>query len=148
MSEKAFLGDYHMSPYAYQPFGLKQVQLTCGGRKLPIEPLELSFEDEERVMEGYFHLLANSRHSLKVSSGKISKKSWATNTMILSFDCTPDLSSGQPSYHTPATTGTLYLNMLFSSPLPENVQLIEMSQFLGHIQVGTHGQVVVKEADI
>lgn len=93
ISEKAFFGSFHHSPYRYQPFKLKYFQVTCGNRKFPSEGVKIEWGDQAHFAEAYQWFLINTRSSKRLANGAITKKMFQQSDFLMAIDLTPDLST-------------------------------------------------------
>lgn len=162
LSEDAFVGDMHKSPFAYNHFKLKNFQLMIGEwielknvrprtdsyrlgeKRYPMDPLTADFE-ENMCGEMYSYFLDQIRSYGVIGTARMNMEKYKNNRVFIFFDLTEDMSAGS-SYHVEQGDGITAVFIHFTEPLKENIIMIQISEYDRSLEISTNSQISVGEA--
>ncbi|KAL3114280.1 hypothetical protein niasHT_012913 [Heterodera trifolii] len=115
IGNSAFLGDYKLSPFMFEPFDLREISIHAGGVVYPAVPYKLNFSKDHFVsafVDMYEALgMANSERSFDISMAQF-KKGWTF--FVIPLTSTLDDSCGFELLR----SGTTNVRATFNSPIP------------------------------
>lgn len=136
VSAKAFNGDLHLSPFNFKHYNLTNLSLTIDDEPVVYRSIECDYDKNEFLL-GYNTLLkATNRH---IGGNNISVSDYQKGNVIYVLDIAPTA----PSRLYPNKKGEMSLNLAFSKPLPEQVQVVLLAQFPSVIDIDKSGNVSV-----
>ena len=141
-TNKAFSGDYKHSPFRYRPFGLKKVCLNVNGKSHPSRPYVLNFDSASKQGLEYarcFKALTTVQGPNYVQGGNgIKRAMFEDGFTMFAFPITEEYSNETMSL---VREGTIQLEMEFSKPLTEAVNVILHVEYENVVTIGKHGDV-------
>lgn len=123
----AYRGSLSKSPFNFQPFGINDVQVTCGGQTYPTHPFNIDFKNGK-----YLHAFNQMYEALDLARDNkgnfISREAFKTSHCIFVFDLTPD--EDDNGHWDLVREGTTSINIMFSDNLPDSgIEIIIYSEF-------------------
>ncbi|KAL3111079.1 hypothetical protein niasHT_013109 [Heterodera trifolii] len=140
IGNSAFLGDYKLSPFMFEPFDLREISIHAGGVVYPAVPYKLNFSKDHFVsafVDMYEALgMANSERSFDISMAQF-KKGWTF--FVIPLTSTLDDSCGFELLR----SGTTNVRATFNSPIPlGGVEMIVLGEFDQMIMVDYNRHIV------
>ncbi|KAL3088912.1 hypothetical protein niasHT_028688 [Heterodera trifolii] len=140
VGNSAFLGDYKLSPFMFEPFDLREISIHAGGVVYPAVPYKLNFSKDHFVsafVDMYEALgMANSERSFDISMAQF-KKGWTF--FVIPLTSTLDDSCGFELLR----SGTTNVRATFNSPIPlGGVEMIVLGEFDQMIMVDYNRHIV------
>lgn len=86
---QAYFGHYKKSPFNFQNFSVKKINVTAGGQVFPREPLEMDFPND-RYMRAYINLFEGMNQGQENVGNHITLADFKTSHCLFVFDLTPD----------------------------------------------------------
>nr|CAD2168534.1 unnamed protein product [Meloidogyne enterolobii] len=127
ISNKAFNGDFGLSPFNFQPYDLRDISVHTGGHIFPLAAYKLKFKDNlfVRAFVDLYEALgvANSDRSIDISMDKF-KSGWTF--FVIPLTSTLDDSCGFELLK----SGTTSIRLEFNTPIPAGgVEMIVLGEF-------------------
>lgn len=140
VANKAFVGDYALSPFNFQPFDIRDIAVHAGGMIYPLVPYKLQF-DKDYCVRPYVDLyealgMANSDRSLDISFDQF-KSGWTF--FVIPLTSTLDDSCGFELLR----SGTTSIRITFNKEIPEGgVEMIILGEFDQMIMIDYNRHIV------
>lgn len=135
----AFNGDFDLSPFKFEHFNVRDIQVHAGGFIYPVIPYKLNFEEGFCVrafVDMYEALgMANSERSFDISLRKF-KEGWCF--FVIPLTSTLDDSCGFELLR----SGTTTIHVEFSKPLPQGIEMIIVGEFDQMIMIDYNRHIV------
>nr|CAD2146170.1 unnamed protein product [Meloidogyne enterolobii] len=127
ISNKAFNGDFGLSPFNFQPYDLRDISVHTGGHIFPLVAYKLKFKNNlfVRAFVDMYEALgvANSDRSIDISMDKF-KNGWTF--FVIPLTSTLDDSCGFELLR----SGTTSIRLEFNTPIPAGgVEMIVLGEF-------------------
>lgn len=140
VANKAFNGDYALTPFNFEPFDIREIAVHAGGMIYPVVPYKLKFKDDFYVrafVDMYEALgMANSERSMDISLEQF-KSGWTF--FVIPLTSTLDDSCGFELLR----SGTTSIRATFNSAIPEGgVEMIVLGEFDQMIMVDYNRHIV------
>lgn len=146
VNNKAFNGNIYLSPFNFQPFGIREICVTAGSLNFPAVPYNLDFTNNEfiRAFVDMYEALgaANSNEKSCDISYNQFKDGWTF--FIVSLTSTLDDTCGFELLK----SGTTTIRMRFNEPIPkEGVEMIVLGEFDQLLSIDLNRR-VISDSDI
>lgn len=136
----AFNGSYSTNPFSFNHYNCNFVGLYKDGMSLPSKELTPDFANSNCVRE-YVSLMQNLEMFGKNNSNSISYEEFLKNGYSLfAFNLAPDLEYFKRQ---PLQVGNIRLDLRFSSPLPNAINIVMMGLFDSEFQITESRRVLI-----
>ena len=136
VSTRAFYGNPHLSPFNFKHYNLIKLCVTVNGMPVVYRMIECNY-DENEYLVAYNTLKKASSND--TDGNNISISDYLKGNVIYVFDIASSVSS---QFH-PEILGEMSLDIQFSKPLPEDVQIVTLGQFQSLIEIDKAGYVYI-----
>ena len=133
VSENAHSGHYEKSPFKFNHYFTDFINVTVDGIPLPIQSLSPNF-DQNLYIDSYRALKNAILFNEKGKPGVINRKMFKDGYTIFAFDLGTKVEKNSFLFN-PKRKGQLRINIKFSKPLPEGVNVILYGKFPDLIQI-------------
>ena len=138
---EAFLGSYTKNPYEFHHHHISHLLLVKDGVHHPPEGYQPDFS-KDRYMECYQDMLDCLDYWGRDKNNGITPEMYIEGSAIFTWDLTPDKSSNTSNFNQPMD-GTLRLEMKFSRPLPDNVNVFVYGESKNMMEIDFNGMVAL-----
>lgn len=127
VDSSAYRGNISKSPFNFQPFGICDVKVICGGQTYPAHPFNIDFKNGK-----FLHAFNQMYESLDLARDNkgnyISRDEFKTSHCFFVFDLTPD--EDDNGHWDLVREGTTSINIRFSERLPDSgVEIVVYAEF-------------------
>lgn len=129
----AFSGDYVKNPFNFKHFDANFIALYVDGEQIPSKPFQPNYANTHNSVREYYSLIQATGRHLKDKPLIIDRSDYSRGYTLYAFDLTPDQEAGD--HFSLVKTGNMRLEMRFSVPLPDTVNLIIYAVFENVIEV-------------
>jgi hypothetical protein len=141
ISNKSLLGTYDTNPLNFQPYTLSSYMIKINEKNYPSNRLNYSFAANGNYIELYNHVMKNLAESGSTSTG-IGSKFFASGGFFVIENLLHD--AGNP-FVSPPQSGSMTLELEFSTSLTEAVSLILLPVYASTLSIDVHGNVSLQE---
>jgi len=137
----AYNGSYALNPFNFKHFNMSNLTLYLDGQQSHvIKPLELDFANNLYI-SGYMTLFAGLEKLHKDEGNDISRDDFANGYTLFAYDLTPDLANSGDHFQL-SRDGSLRLDVKFSQPLPNTVNVIVYAEFENILEINRNRTVL------
>lgn len=137
----AFNGSNHYNPLAFESFDLRSIQLRKNGVPLPVDELEMSYDDDS-IVSGYISLFQGTGRLFKDHGLGVSLHDYVNSgTCLYVFDISQDGCDGNLSL---LQEGTLSLQIKLGTPLNESATIVVYLEREGLMEIDKDRNVTVE----
>ncbi|XP_074649071.1 uncharacterized protein LOC141904385 [Tubulanus polymorphus] len=122
-SDESLSGSYDKNPFDFKHYDIARIAVSINGSQ--VEASAINFESKD-LSEGYFSLFTGTGILYQDKTIGITRKDYANGYFLTAFDLTPDFGFSDLAI---SKKGSLRVELEFSKPLPENINLLLYANF-------------------
>ncbi len=141
VSNASFIGDFVKNPFFFESFNLSSINLQINNISLPIRPLSVNFKGSETMLP--YYLLNKCASKMNNNEGLVFDHSrYIDGYSLFAFDIAP-LECIDSSLNL-EKSGSVKLELKFSSALTEAVTLISLSLYQQVLEIDKTRQTLIQ----
>jgi hypothetical protein len=133
VSNAAYGGALTLNPFNFQNFNLESIQLTVGGKPVPMKPMKFDFTTGAYI-DGYMSLFIGTGQYGSDEGNMITRGEYPNGFTLMCFNLTPDLNFEDDHYNG-METGNVEVTLSFKSALTETINVIALAEFDNTIEI-------------
>lgn len=127
VGSNAYYGTFKTSPFRFQNFDIKKIQITSGGHSYPRQPLECDFSNN-LYTEAFMKLFENLDISNEQKANNITWQDFADGLCVFAFNLMPD--GCDESHLQLVKEGSTHLDIELNKPAPSGgIEVIIYAEF-------------------
>lgn len=144
VSHKAFSGDYALSPFNFQHFGLNYLSVFRNGEQINSRAFTPKFGTENASYAmPYLQSFLNSGIPLSDDGYCVDLHDWQKGYVLFPFDFTPDYSSNEQHWCL-QEQGNIRIELAFDKALTEPITIIIYSEFRSLLQIDKNRECILE----
>ena len=133
VSNQSFNGNIMNNPFLFKNYDLNYICLIKENKMIPSKPYTPNFENDSFV-RSYFTLFTELKSYYHENFPNVSYEEYKSGMTFFVFDLTPDYSASE-THMSVITSSNLSIDLKFSKPLPETVNVIAYSEQRNLIEI-------------
>lgn len=139
----AFNGNLHKNPFNFQHFNANRVALRKNGQNVPMEPMELDFDDAGHLI-GYFNMMHGlNLWNKNLSNGIYPLKDFKDGYCIYCFDLTADGNNG--SHFNLIQEGNLSLEIKLKTAHASSITIVCYFEYDNILEISSSRNIFLNE---
>jgi len=144
VSNQAYNGTMNLNPFNFQNFNLESIQLTVGGKPVPMQPMKFNFTTGSYI-DGFMSLFIGTGQYGSDEGNMITRGEYPNGFTLICFNLTPDLNFEDDHYNG-METGNVEVHFAFKTALTETINVIALAEFDNTIEIDRFRQVSIDYA--